>query len=141
MSSPLGRARATAEIICGANGFSAPEIDERISEVSFGEWEGLTGAEIDARWPGVRQPSARFSWAAGCPGSETYEDALARADDWLKAIGERNVIAVSHGVTGSLVRGVYAKLSRDQMLRLPVPQDALFVLLDGAVRQIDCDIP
>ncbi|WP_255371768.1 histidine phosphatase family protein [Cellulosimicrobium sp. CUA-896] len=29
--------------------------DDRVAEVDFGEWDGLTAAEIDGRWPGLRE--------------------------------------------------------------------------------------
>lgn len=40
-------------------------------------------------------------------------------------------VAISHGLFGRLVRGVYAGLSRREMLELPVPQDGFYRLCDG----------
>jgi glucosyl-3-phosphoglycerate phosphatase len=50
VSSDLARARQTAECLTGAAGVGL-ELDERLRERAFGEWEGLTGDEIHARWP------------------------------------------------------------------------------------------
>jgi hypothetical protein len=61
-------------------------LDDRLAEVSFGEWDGLTLAEIDARWPGQRQSSLRVSWASGCPGAENYDEAADRAAEWLQIL-------------------------------------------------------
>ena len=52
-TSPLGRARRTAEIIAQSMGLPALTVDPRLIEVSYGEIEGLTAAEIEARWPKV----------------------------------------------------------------------------------------
>jgi probable phosphoglycerate mutase len=138
VSSPLGRAKTTAEIICRAAELRELVVDDRLAEVSLGEWDGLTGPEIDARWPGTRQSSVRLSWAAGCPGAETYQEALQRASEWLRTYSEQPVVAVSHGVTGSLIRGLYAGLSKDELLRLPVPHDVVFALTNGRVDPITC---
>jgi probable phosphoglycerate mutase len=51
---------------------------------------------------------------------------------------ERRVIAVSHGVTGRVLRGVYAGLSRADTLLQDVPQDAVFRLTGGDIARIDC---
>jgi probable phosphoglycerate mutase len=139
VSSPLGRARATATLIAEAMGDAAIAFDSRLAEVSLGEWEGLTPAEIDLRWPGMRHPSARTTWANGCPGSEPYEKAIARAREWLDAHAGRTLIAVSHGITGSILRGLHAGLGREAMLALPIPQDAVFALGDGGIERFDCD--
>ena len=139
VSSPLGRARATAERIAEAMGGAPVAFDARLAEVSLGAWEGLTPDEIDARWPGTRHPSVRVSWANGCPGSERFEAAIARARDWLDAHRDRTVIAVSHGVTGSLLRGLHLGLGREEMLALPIPQDAVFVLDERRVDRFDCE--
>ena len=51
-SSPLSRARETAEIIgktLGVNVITAPEL----TELSFGDWEGCTWEEIGERFPGA----------------------------------------------------------------------------------------
>lgn len=53
VSSPQGRAMATAELIRSGLGTQDPiQCDDRLREISFGSWEGLTPAEIETRWPG-----------------------------------------------------------------------------------------
>jgi len=133
LTSPLRRARSTAEILCSHVDIPL-RVDARLTEVSFGCWEGLTIREINARWRGTPQ-SSRLSWANFCPDGEPYEDAIGRADDWLKDFGDRNVLIVTHGVIGSLIRGRYARLSKDEMLRLPVGHNTIVVLSDGKERQ------
>ena len=51
MSSPLGRARQTAEIICAALGVSSVQLalDPRLMEIDLGSWAGLTRAEVEAK--------------------------------------------------------------------------------------------
>jgi probable phosphoglycerate mutase len=68
----------------------------------------------------------------------------ARVSAWLAdqpPEPERRVIAVSHGVTGRLLRGAYAGLSRHETLMQDVPQDAVFRLANGRIERIDCPSP
>ncbi|WP_062429526.1 bifunctional RNase H/acid phosphatase [Herbidospora daliensis] len=50
VSSPLGRARQTAEAVAQATGLRV-HVDEDLRETDFGAWEGRTFAEIRDRWP------------------------------------------------------------------------------------------
>ena len=50
VTSPLQRARRTAEAVAEATG--APlVVDEDLVEADFGAWEGLTFAEAGKQWP------------------------------------------------------------------------------------------
>ncbi|MFN3716013.1 MAG: histidine phosphatase family protein [Thiobacillus sp.] len=51
VSSPLMRCRVFAEALARRRGLPLV-FEPRFKEVGFGEWEGLTAAEIDTRWPG-----------------------------------------------------------------------------------------
>jgi broad specificity phosphatase PhoE len=139
-SSPLGRTVRTAEIIKSEIGIPSDVItDHRIREVSMGSWDGLRPEEIEERWPGALGPSTRLSWVGGCPDGETLQAVMARLSDWLESLAdERNRVVVSHGISGSLIRGIYANLPQQEMLRLPVPQDSFFELRNGGVQHITC---
>jgi len=50
VSSPLTRSRETADRVVAALGLPV-EIDDDLRECDFGEWEGLTFAEVQRRWP------------------------------------------------------------------------------------------
>lgn len=50
VSSDLGRALDTGRTLGDLLGVDV-EVDARLRERAFGEWEGLTGAEIEERWP------------------------------------------------------------------------------------------
>jgi len=51
VSSPLRRCHAFAEYLGRAHELPLA-LDSRLKEVGFGEWEGLTAGDIEARWPG-----------------------------------------------------------------------------------------
>jgi probable phosphoglycerate mutase len=137
-TSPLGRARRTAEIIAETMGLPAPVIEPRLTEVSYGDMESLTRPEVDARWPEFAGVRGIFGRA---PGGETLEAVLARARAWLddaEAANEAHRIAVSHASIGRGVRGLYAGLGIEDIRLLETPQDAFHRLHGGVVERIDC---
>ncbi|MGO8264547.1 histidine phosphatase family protein, partial [Rhizobium ruizarguesonis] len=64
------------------------------------------------------------------PDGESFDVACARAEYWIAGI-HGPTVAISHGLFCRLVRGVYAGLSKREMLELPVPKDRFFRLCDG----------
>ncbi|GAB1821824.1 bifunctional RNase H/acid phosphatase [Herbidospora sp. RD11066] len=98
VSSPLGRARQTAEAVAKTTGLPV-HVDEDLRETDFGAWEGRTFAEIQERWP-----HEMTAWlndpAVAPPGGESFQTAghrVQRARERLLAghPGE-TVLVVSH---------------------------------------------
>ncbi|MEW9533395.1 bifunctional RNase H/acid phosphatase [Microbispora sp. NPDC049125] len=98
VSSPLARARRTAEAVAVRTGLPVL-VDDDLRETDFGAWEGHTFAEIQQRWP--RELAA---WLAdpevAPPGGESFATtgrrvALAR-DRIVKAHEGATVVVVSH---------------------------------------------
>ncbi|MDP1631398.1 MAG: histidine phosphatase family protein [Caulobacter sp.] len=138
--SPLGRARHTAEIIAAAASLAAPTLDSRLAEVSLGVWDGLTDEDIDFAFPGARNGTSRWDWHFASPDGERYDGMAARLGAWLAeaTATDMPLVAVSHGVAGRVIRGLYAGLAKDEALKLDVPQDAVFRLSEGRIERIDC---
>jgi broad specificity phosphatase PhoE/ribonuclease HI len=98
VSSPLPRARQTATAIADALGCPLEESDGLI-ETDFGDWEGLTGDEVRARWP-----AEHAAWLASVdvapPGGETFSAVAQRVrrarDQIIAAHPGQTVVAVSH---------------------------------------------
>lgn len=137
VASPLGRAQATAEII--AERIKLPvETDARLIELSFGEWDGRLRSELETEHPSAFGVTG---WGFRAPAGEGFEAVSARLASWLESLPpepERRVIAVSHGVAGRVLRGVYAGLLREDIIELDVPQDAVFRLMGGRIERFDC---
>jgi probable phosphoglycerate mutase len=100
VASDLGRALRTAQVIashCQLEVLPEPRLRER----SFGQGEGLTYAEVDARWPGVFSRAAHSDPDAAIPGGETrrqfHERIHAAFLGLAKAHAGRRVVAVTHG--------------------------------------------
>ena len=139
VSSPLGRTRRTAAIICDAMARDAGAIatDDRLKEITWGLWDGLTRDDIEARDPGVFARRRRNHWHYLPPGGESYEMIAARARSWHDAVSPgARLIVVAHGAIGRVIRGHHAGLSQAATMALEEPQDAFFRLHEGCVERI-----
>ena len=137
-ASPLGRARRTAEII-REHLDPAPEVrlDDRLRELSIGSWDGLTYSEIAVCAPGIFDGDGRSEWCFRSPDGERYEGFAARVADWLREpVHAPLTIVVTHGMVSRVLRGLYARLPREAALILPVPQDKVFQLANGAIEEM-----
>jgi len=84
--------------------------------------------------------SDAFDWYFKSPDGESFDAACTRAKDWI-ADKLSPTIAISHGLFGRLVRGVYSGLSKREMLELPVPQDGFYRLCDGEFNLVSGSVP
>ena len=90
LCSPLLRARETCRLV----GFEqAAELCDDLHEWDYGDYEGMTSAEIHETRPGWDL------WRDGCPGGETGRDVGARVDRVLAraASVSGEVLCVAHG--------------------------------------------
>ncbi|MGH8866378.1 MAG: histidine phosphatase family protein [Actinomycetes bacterium] len=99
-SSDLRRARETAEASAAATGHRV-HVDARLRELDFGDGEGLTHAEMAARWPEAFAAFQSDPVAHHLPGGEEPRAGVARS--WA-AVREAaaahpggNVLLVGHG--------------------------------------------
>ena len=139
VASPQPRAQRTAELIHECLGASASrvQLDERLCEVSIGRWEGLREAEIVAVAPGTFEAAGRYEWCFSAPGGETYGVFEARIAQWLAETSDQACrIVVTHGIVARVLRGLYAGLSRSTALSLPIPQDRIYRLSEGNIKEI-----
>jgi probable phosphoglycerate mutase len=112
LTSPRLRARRTAELV----GHADAEVDEDLVEWAYGDYEGVTNAEIRTRVPGWTV------WSHPVPGGETADEVGARLDrvvDRVRGAGGR-VLLVGHG---HALRALTAR-----WLGLPVSGGRLFRL-------------
>jgi probable phosphoglycerate mutase len=108
VSSDLSRARGTAEHLARATGLPIT-VDTRLRERGFGEWEGMTGAEIEERWPGAFE-AWRLGGDPSGVGAETRADVAARlavaVTEHAAAAGpDDTLVVVSHGAAIALAVG------------------------------------
>jgi ribonuclease H / adenosylcobalamin/alpha-ribazole phosphatase len=98
LTSPLIRASQTAQAVAAATG--APlSLDDGLVETDFGAWEGLTFAEVMARWP-EEMTAWQASADAAPPGGESFAAVATRVSDALERLltehRGQTVVVVSH---------------------------------------------
>ena len=89
LTSPRQRARRTAELA----GFPDAVADPDLTEWDYGEYEGITTAEIRERVPGWTV------WTHPCPGGETAQQVATRLDRVIARVRSHGgrVLAFGHG--------------------------------------------
>jgi broad specificity phosphatase PhoE len=104
VTSPARRCRQTLAAVATAIGHKdEPEVDERLLEIDYGAWEGLTADECWARDPDLRAAWERDPFATRTPDGESGADVAARAfpvfeaiEEWLSADRSRVAVIVAH---------------------------------------------
>ncbi|MFV2052525.1 histidine phosphatase family protein [Aliiroseovarius sp. YM-037] len=125
--SPLGRARQTAEIATAGLGL-AFEVDARLQEVSAGAWEGLTRDEVRLRLNNA--DLGEFEMFTNAPEGESFNALYDRCAVFLAELSGPTAV-VTHGITGSVLRGILLRLSVDEMEHLPREQGRIYAVSGG----------
>ena len=99
VSSPLRRCTRTAELIAAETGGVPVTVVDDLIECDFGQWEGLTFAEVHERWP--REMNAWLDSASVAPpGGESFHAVAKRVRSamatTLQAYAGGVVVVVSH---------------------------------------------
>ena len=132
VSSPLGRARETMELLRASAGLdpTAYRLDARLSEISFGRWEGFTMSELRRRWPDAVDQRERDKWGFAPPEAESYATMSVRIRDWYHTL-TRDTVAVAHGGT---LRGLVVQLGiapAEEAPFLDIAQGMVYVIRPG----------
>jgi len=98
ITSPIQRAIDTANVIASELGLQV-SIEEDISEISFGDWDGHTTEEVADRWSDQWQ-AWRGSWTASPPNGESlqeFDDRVMRArNNIVTRYAGQTVVVVAH---------------------------------------------
>ena len=126
--SPRIRAQQTAALALPNHPFT---IDDRLAEFDYGDYEGLTKAEILARQPGWD------IWRDGCPNGDTVSTAADRADAFLADHNHRErVITVSHGHMSRMLAARALGLGPEMGRLFTIDTASLSILRDIGVKPV-----
>ena len=127
VASPLMRARSTMEILRREMGLDASgfRLDDALKEISFGDWEGETLAEVKLRDPAGHAARKSDKWHFVPPGGESYEMLSVRIRPWLFGL-KRDTVCVAHGGITRVVRGMLEDLPVNKIPVLDIPQDLIY---------------
>jgi len=133
-SSPLMRARVTMDILRTTLGL-APEgyaLDERLAEIAFGTWEGLTYDDVIARDREIVDTREHNKWLFRPPGGETYEEVARRVGAWYATL-DRDTVVTAHGGTARALVAVLGVAAPDEAVHHSIDQGVVYVLSEGRV--------
>jgi probable phosphoglycerate mutase len=128
VASPLGRARATMELVretlaLPAEGYA---LDERLREIGYGKWEGSTLPEMEAADPAFYARRQTEKWSLAPEGGETYADVERRVRAWYDTV-VTDTVAVAHGGTARALMVSLGFETPASAVDLPIQQGAVYV--------------
>lgn len=131
-ASPLSRATQTLQLAREAAGLGAGApnedfaIDARLKELTFGEWEGLTWPEVQARSPLAAQWREGDKWNFQPPGGESYAMLAERLTPWIEAL-DRDSVVCAHGGVARVLMAVLAGMAPEQAALADIWQGRIMV--------------
>jgi broad specificity phosphatase PhoE len=128
VSSPLRRARETMDVMREALGLAADDyrVDARLAELSFGEWEGLTYAEVMMRDKHIVDRREGDKWHFLPPGGESYQQVAVRVGAWYAA-AERDTVVAAHGGTARALLAVLGIVPPEQAAHHSIDHGVVYV--------------
>ena len=136
VSSPLGRARETMELMRTGLGLPRQEyrVDPRLMEMSFGRWEGFTYEELKLREAESLAAREKDKWGFVLPQGESYEQLVVRVRDWYESVERDTVVAAHGGVCRALIAHLGIEPTETASLG-DIGQGCLYVFAAGGMTQ------
>ena len=134
-SSPLSRAVKTAEAIARQFGLSV-QIHRGLTDINYGQWQGLTPDEARERWPELVDAWYRTPETAQIPGGETLNNLRVRTMEAVLELSARHpgktIVLVGHTVVNRAILLGVLGLRNHRFWRLRQDTCAINVLeVDG----------
>lgn len=137
VASPLSRACESLEILMGEivslGALDEPppfSTDDRLKELCFGRWEGLTWKEVRRNDPANYAARDADIWNVGAPGGESYAELSRRVGPLLRSLPDGAVV-VSHGGIVRVALHLLAGASTGEASRAPIRQGDVLMIEDG----------
>ena len=134
VSSPLGRARETMEIIRAEMELEPAnyQIADPLKEISYGAFEGITQPELKAADRELYYERKNNMWTFRPENGESHEDVVGRVTDWLSTLEDgQQYVVTAHGAIGRVMRHILAGLAPKDVEKFPFPQDKVFRFNNG----------
>jgi broad specificity phosphatase PhoE len=134
VSSPLGRARSTMDLLRGALGLPADgyAVESRLREIGWGDWEGLTVPEMRAHDPATFAARRQDRWNITAPKGETYAQVTTRMRAWLDELTS-DTVAVAHGGTMRALMVATGVATALDAVEAQIEQGVVYVFANGAL--------
>lgn len=135
VASPLLRTRQTMELARAAMGLP-PEgyaLRDDLKELTFGDWEGLTWPEVEARYPQGAAARALDKWDFTPPNGESYAALAERLVPWVMSI-DRDLFVASHGGAARALMFLLGGIAPAAAAEANIHQGRALLFADGGFR-------
>jgi probable phosphoglycerate mutase len=136
VASPLGRARSTMELMRGTMSLP-PEnyaIDDRLREIGYGQWEGLTLPEMQRHDAVTFASRDKDKWGVAAPSGESYASVTLRMRAWFESL-LTDTVAVAHGGTMRALMVALGIATPLQAAETPIGQGVVYVFSDAGMKK------
>jgi probable phosphoglycerate mutase len=120
-SSPLSRARRTAEAIAGRLSLSV-QLQPGLIDIDYGEWQGLSPDEVAERWPELLSAWYQAPHTMRIPGGESLDELRSRCAEAVRGVAvrhaEETVVLVAHTVINRIILLCVLGLGNDRFWHL-----------------------
>lgn len=147
-SSPRVRAISTSKIILRDRSETPFCVDERLSEIKFGDVSGMTLGQVDNFLPGLLEELDQDKWFVSWPGGESIEDVRIRLEGFLSEYEVRNKIQMginnlflAHETTNKILMGALLGWSHGLTLTVRQPNTVIYRIRDFEVERFDAKYP
>jgi probable phosphoglycerate mutase len=136
VSSPLGRARTTMELVRGVLQLPVRDyvIDDRLREIGYGKWEGSTLAEMQVADPELFAKRQVEKWTVAPAGGESYVAVQQRVTEWYGGL-KGDTVTVAHGGTARALMVALGLETPQSAADLPIAQGAVYVFSEGGLNK------
>jgi probable phosphoglycerate mutase len=132
VASPLLRTRETMSILRECMGLPAEDYrhDHRLLEIDFGDWEGLTWAEIEAQHPLLHSAREADPFGFIVPNGENYPMVFERITSALDSL-QRDTVVVAHAGVLRAVLALQGGVDTQHIPHIEIPQGKVLLLREG----------
>ena len=134
VTSTLLRTIQTADALRAAGAVGPePTRETAFGEQSFGDWQGLTWPEVEARDPVGAAAREADKWRFTPPGGESYATLAGRIGRWAAGL-ERDTVAVAHGGVARALFALIGGVPEAKAPRMEIWQGRVLVFSSGTYR-------
>ena len=134
-TSPLQRARRTAEAVAQFHAATPFNIEPALMEIDHGDWQGLMTEDVIARFGDGLQEWRQHPTRAQMPNGESFSNILKRVLDLKERLAreysERNVLVSTHDVVVKILVADALGMDMDRINRIWVTNASISVIEYG----------
>ena len=136
VASPLGRARLTMELMRDTMNLPPEQydVDDRLREIGYGQWEGLTLPEMKLHDAETFASRDRDKWGVAAPSGESYASVTLRMREWFDSLLV-DTVTVAHGGTMRALMVALGIATPLEAADTPIGQGVVYVFGEGGLKK------